>query len=256
MAKAKPKVKSTPKASTKVASKKPRAASKKVTVAKRKPKAGAKAPQESQAFVIPVRRVPKRPPRRPPRKIIVTGLSRSRPVYIYVDTPDLDRREAERARRHRRRMRNLTISAVTLAVLLLAGGTYYTWYIGKRVTPKLPVASVDTVAEAKPVTPRQPAKDAQESVAEMSFSNPIQRGDTVSLYIQTLPQSICTISVVYGTTPDTQPALKPATADSFGTASWTWATPPAALDGDWPIMLSCTRDGKNAALKETLSIID
>ncbi|HET9174068.1 MAG TPA: hypothetical protein VFN56_02165 [Candidatus Saccharimonadales bacterium] len=214
--------------------------------------------QESPAVIISVRRgLPKSRASKPPKKIIVTDFSRPRPAYIYVATPNLDQREAERARTRRRRVRNLTVSTVSLAVLLVGAGIFYTWYTDKHATAFKPVVSAAAAVPAvnQPITPRLPAKGAQESVAEISFSTPIQRGDTASLYIQTLPLSVCTIAVTYGSVLDKQPALNTATADSFGSVGWNWSPPNDVPAGDWPITITCAYGGKTAVLMEKLSII-
>lgn len=224
-----------------------------------KPKAAAShnkplAPQ-NEAVVVPVRIVKRSAAQRRGKPIKVKILDEPKGANIYVDTPDLDRLEAERARRHRRTVRNLTISASTLFCLLVAAGIGYTWYIDKKAPPPV-MAAAPVATTPKQIVPQAPAPSVPVGVASVSFTTPVRRGDSVSLYIQTLAGAKCTIAVSYANVPDSQPVLKPVTADSFGSASWIWTPPSGVPDGDWPVLVTCVRNGKTGVLKQTLSIID
>jgi hypothetical protein len=103
------------------------------------------------------------------------------------------------------------------------------------VTPSathIPSSTPATIPVAAPRTTPGPTS------AGVSFLNaPLsaQRGQTVTLRVQTTPNTDCSISIGY----PSAPGLDSATSDAAGTVSWTWTVAKHVRPGSWPITVSC-----------------
>ena len=62
-----------------------------------------------------------------------------------------------------------------------------------------------------------------------------QRGQTVTLAVRTVPNTVCSIDTAYPYAPE----LDPATSDGAGAVSWTWRVSKHVQPGTWPITVSC-----------------
>jgi len=205
----------------------------------------------------------------PKQKITVVDASDHDGVLLHVNTTHLSPQAApvpaaalptlepiyKAPPRRKRPFRNLAISTAVLLVLCLTGGVAYIWF-GDHQSQAVTALPPAAAAEAAPIKPQVPAKTTPESVALLSFTNPVKRGENTTLAIQTLAASSCSISVTYGKIPDQQPGLQTATADAFGSLSWSWTILPNAPLGDWPVKIICSLNGKTAVLQQTLSILD
>jgi hypothetical protein len=146
-------------------------------------------------------------------------------------------------------IRNVAISIVVLAAMIVGIGVVYTWLTGKNKVPAA-VTTVDTstASNATLPPPVQPAANAQEGVSIQSLTSPVAPGDNASVIAQTNAGSWCTISVTYGTTKSTDSGLKAKTADAYGSVTWAWTVESSVPVGKWPATITCTRNSKSGVV--------
>ena len=94
-------------------------------------------------------------------------------------------------------LRNVAISVGVLLVLLMIGGTLYTWLTDQQAV-KDPLMSTNTqTVSSQSVKPVAPAANEAEGVAVAMLTSPVPRGQDVSLTIDTNAGSTCNILVTY-----------------------------------------------------------
>jgi hypothetical protein len=152
-------------------------------------------------------------------------------------------------------VRNVTISAVVLLVLVVGGGVAYIWYVGQDEAAN--IAAIPAPVEAAPapvVKPTKPAADAKQSAAVQMLSSPVAPGENASIMVKTNAESECTIRVEYNNVPSTDSGLKPKVADDFGVVSWTWTVESTVPVGTWPVDVVCAFNDQTAMVRGDLVV--
>jgi hypothetical protein len=149
-----------------------------------------------------------------------------------------------RVKRTLRVVRNILISTIVLAVLVVGAGVAYTWYMSRQ-----PVSNLEAAPEpqslAPIITPKKSNPNAKVGVSIESLSTPIPPGGEGSLIIKTNPDASCDIVITHKNTPpakDTKVAddrLSTQIADEFGVVNWTWNNPMTPV-GAWKVKVTCT----------------
>jgi hypothetical protein len=109
------------------------------------------------------------------------------------------------------------------------------------VTPSPPPSAIPVVA---PSTTPRPGSTA---VSLLNAPLSVQRSQTVTLRVETAPNTDCSIDVGYPSGPE----LDSATSDDTGNLSWTWRVGKHVQRGSWPITVSC--DSGTASTQITVS---
>jgi hypothetical protein len=147
------------------------------------------------------------------------------------------------------------ISVAVLLVLIIGAGVGYVWYAGRHPMNRPQTEEQPIVNAKKPdFKPIKPAPNAKESASIQSLTSPVAPGDNAMVTIHTLPDSVCTISVVYDKTASTDSGLAQKNADEYGLLSWTWTVEPTVPLGKWPVKISCAYDGKGAFVQGDLVV--
>jgi hypothetical protein len=97
------------------------------------------------------------------------------------------------------------------------------------VTPSPPPSPLPVAAPRTTPEPSSPA------VSLLNAPLSVQRSQTVTLRVETAPNTDCSIDVVYPSGPE----LDSATSDDTGNLSWTWRVGKHVQPGSWPITVSC-----------------
>jgi hypothetical protein len=146
------------------------------------------------------------------------------------------------------------MSVVVLLVLMVGAGVGYVWYMGQHP----PHVQADETSVAKPIKPdykpTKPSPNAKESAAVQSLTSPVAPGDNASVAVRTLPDSACTITVVYDKTASKDSGLGQKTADEYGLVSWTWTVEAAVPLGKWPVTVTCAYNNKTAVVQGDLVV--
>ena len=102
------------------------------------------------------------------------------------------------------------------------------------------------------VTLTPPAHAQQLQVRLVSSPGLVRSGDDATIAVQTNPGAACRIAVRYHSGPSDARALRPKTADARGIASWTWQVETGAVNGRWPVVITCSAGGRQVTLETTL----
>lgn len=94
----------------------------------------------------------------------------------------------------------------------------------------------------------------QLEVKIVSLTSPVSPGDDATITIQTGARADCLITVRYKSGPSKARGLVPKTADSQGRVSWTWRVGSRTTPGTWPIIVTCSRNERQARLQTTLVV--
>jgi len=164
-------------------------------------------------------------------------------------------RRASKRARLLRKLRNVTISALVLLIVLGAGGFVYTWYMGEH-GPQNPSAFEEPTKSPKAPshTPAPRVANAPISASIQSLTSPVTPGSNASVTIRTAPEANCTISVIYDKTASTDSGLAPQKADVYGMASWAWTVEATTPLGKWPVKVTCELDKKSAMMQGDLVV--
>ena len=125
-----------------------------------------------------------------------------------------------------------------LVGLVLGGlvlGACSTPSVGDPTTAPAPSATPEPVPTGVPLT-----------ISKVSVTDSVARGDPATVVISTAPAAACTIEVRYTSGASSAAGLEHQTADTSGTASWTWTVGRNTLTGTYPINIHCflgERDG-------------
>ncbi len=103
------------------------------------------------------------------------------------------------------------------------------------------------------VTLAPPAHAQQLQIRLVSPPGLVRSGDDGTIAVQTYPGAACQISVRYNSGPSDARALRPKTADARGMVSWTWHVEAGAINGRWPIVVTCSAGGRHVTLETTLA---
>lgn len=171
------------------------------------------------------------------------------------------RRRSSRSRRldgrgAARRVRNVTLSAFLILLILVGAGLAYTWYVGKNT--KL---EVDEVVEPSKQTiepfakPKKMAPDAVVGVSVQMITSPIKPGMNAMATIKTNPEAKCKISVLYNNVASTDSGLSEKKADEYGVVNWTWSVPEATPLGSWPVKVVCANEKKSGEVSTSLVLV-
>jgi len=153
-----------------------------------------------------------------------------------------------------KRIRSIVISTVVLLVLLVAGGAFYTWYMGQQAEVSSAIAEPVAAPTAPTITPRTPTPDAKVGVSVQMITSPLTPGSNASITVRTNAAAKCTISVVYDNVASTDSGLVPKAADEYGMVSWTWTVEEMAPLGSWPVVVTCANAKNSAVVKADLKL--
>lgn len=151
--------------------------------------------------------------------------------------------------------RNIAISVVTLLVLIVGGGSAYTWYMGQNTDGSaLGVATpVETIADHE-IKPSKPSPNTPVSASIQMLTTPVMPGENASITVKTTPTANCTIKVEYNKVASTDSGLTAKTADEFGIVSWAWTVEEGRPLGAWPVTVTCTHNKKSAMVRGDLVV--
>ena len=141
-----------------------------------------------------------------------------------------------------------------MLLLFVVAGTAYV-YITDREGPPAPVKSTAVSTEASPLPPpKKPAANAPEGVSVVSLLSPVPAGSNTSMAVSTNASSTCTVSVSYNGVKSTDSGLAPQIANAYGSAQWTWTVDPSAPAGSWPIVVTCTYNGRTGVVDTSIQV--
>lgn len=151
----------------------------------------------------------------------------------------------------------VTATAVTLLVLVVAGGVGYTWYMGQY-------GEDDTQSFQQPSQPtggKQTAKtrkvdeNAIMSASIQTITSPVVPGSNASVMVRTNPLATCTVSVVYDKTSSKDSGLGAKKADEYGLVEWTWTVENNVPLGEWPVKVTCANKKHTAVVENDLRVV-
>lgn len=160
-----------------------------------------------------------------------------------------------------KRVRHIALSASILLVLLLGVGVTYTWYMDRQ-PQQITEAPASSTASYTAITPHKPSPDAAEGVSAQMVTSPVSRGSEATVSVQTDPSSTCKIAVIYNydpsikQTPVSDPALAPQTADTYGSASWTWTVGPTAALGKGNATVTCAYHTRTGVVQAEVDVTE
>lgn len=100
-----------------------------------------------------------------------------------------------------------------------------------------------------------PIVSAQQlQVRLVSLTSPVNPGDNATIVVQTTPGALCLITVRYKSGPSKAKDLVPKTADSRGIVTWTWRVGTRTTLGRWPIIVTCSADGRQGTLETSFEV--
>jgi len=89
-----------------------------------------------------------------------------------------------------------------------------------------------------------PPVGATPTITFTTLTSPIAQGASATANIQTTPYANCSIAAVYKGVRSTASGLADRFASGSGAVSWTWKVEVDAPAGTWPVVVTCTVDGK------------
>lgn len=161
----------------------------------------------------------------------------------------------QRGQKRLRRKRTATIAFVLTLMLLLLftlGAVIYNWYNGQNAE----VAVVDTPSKLTNVIakPQAIAQNQAVGVYIISLSTPLTAGSNASTTIRTLPESACSIEVLYNGMKSTDMGLSPKIADEYGSVTWSWTVEKGQPIGKWPVNITCAKNDSTGFMRGDLVI--
>lgn len=88
----------------------------------------------------------------------------------------------------------------------------------------------------------------------VSPTSPVSPGDDATVTVQTTPGALCLITVRYKSGPSRARGLVPKIADSRGIVTWTWRVGTRTTPGRWPIIVTCSADGRQGTLETSFEV--
>lgn len=160
--------------------------------------------------------------------------------------------------RKRRTARRITVAAVVLLVLLIAGAVFYVWYMGKRPDETALSTPIDTTSAAPKIKTHTPPPDAPVGLVQQTFSGTVKSGSNAAISVKTNAGAACTITVKMSDRDKSQlkdSGLVPKVADEFGMVDWSWTVPKGVSSGSWLVEITCANEsGRSGYLKADLIV--
>lgn len=91
-------------------------------------------------------------------------------------------------------------------------------------------------------------------VALVQLSSPVAPFTDATIQVKTVPGTACAIAVLYKSGPSRAKGLDPRTADRSGFVSWRWRVGSNTTPGQWPVVVTCERDGNRGELRALLEV--
>lgn len=157
----------------------------------------------------------------------------------------------KRLRRKRTAVVALSLS-LALLVLTTLGALAYNWYNGQTAK----VAIIDEPSKLTNVVakPKAIAQNQAVGVYIISLSTPVAAGMNASTTIRTLPESACSIEVLYNGMKSTDIGLSPKVADEYGSVSWSWTVETGQPAGKWPVNITCAKNDSTGFMRGDLVV--
>jgi hypothetical protein len=92
-------------------------------------------------------------------------------------------------------------------------------------------------------------------ITQVSLTSPVKHGNVASIGIQTAPDALCMITVIYKSGPSRAKGLSPKQADKQGSVSWAWIVGTRTTPGTWPIIVGCTLGNRQGRLETSFDVI-
>jgi hypothetical protein len=149
-----------------------------------------------------------------------------------------------------RTIRNIVLSILVLVVICGVSGVVYVLITGRSPASNAKAAPLPPSPEpgAAIPKPRKPAANAAESAGIESLDTPVKIGQNTSMIVQTLPDSVCTISFIYNNIASKDSGLVQKSADDYGAVSWSWTISGDVPVGKWPAKVTCSYNKKSAVV--------
>ena len=136
-------------------------------------------------------------------------------------------------------------------------------------TPSLSIASVTPVATKAPtpapgpkrtpaLTPRptpRPTPTPTLTLTFTSLTSPVNPGTYATARLKTSPAAYCSIDVEYKSGQSTAAGLGPKYASNTGVASWTWKVGTRTTAGNWPVTVTCSKNGAVRSVTKYLHVL-
>lgn len=148
-----------------------------------------------------------------------------------------------------RSIRNVAISTLVIAMLLVGAAVGYTWYMSRDVKNKQEAKVEEPLKKTSKEDVRHLSIDpnAVVGVSVQMATSVVAPGENASVTVRTNPQARCTISISYDQTKAVDSGLAPKVADDYGMVTWSWTVDPNATIGTWPAKILCSNDSKSGA---------
>lgn len=151
-------------------------------------------------------------------------------------------------RRILRAVRDITISSLVLALVVMGAGVGYIWYTGQDTPAASVAAELPQPVAQQPVKRPLPSADAKASASIQQMTSPVAPGEEVSLSVRSNATAVCSITVEYNKVPSSDALLRDKTADEFGMVDWQWSVPIGTPKGEWPVTVTCSLDEARSAV--------
>lgn len=111
-----------------------------------------------------------------------------------------------------------------------------------------------TAPDPDPSPTTSAGSDGELAVEFTSVTSPVSPGSQATAVVATAPSAHCAITVTYRSGPSSAQGLDDRTAGGDGAVSWTWNVGTRTSAGDWPIDVTCSRDGRSAAARTHITV--
>jgi hypothetical protein len=124
----------------------------------------------------------------------------------------------------------------------------YRWGVGPGPTAPSPTAT------APPPTAKPTQGSVALTVRITSVTSPAHRNSSATVVARTHAGARCSIEVDYASGPSSAAGLIAKTATSSGSVSWTWKVGGRTTLGTWPIVVTCTWNGRMASARTSFRV--
>lgn len=148
----------------------------------------------------------------------------------------------------------VVVAILVLLAVAVAGGLFYTWYMGKNVG--FVESAMDPLPKKQePVKqPAKPLPGANVGVSVQAISPPVEPDGEAYIMVRTLPEIECSIKVEYNKVASEDPGLVKKMSDEYGMVEWYWHVDPTVPKGKWPVEVTCVYGEKSGMVRGELVV--